>query len=123
MINPNPSSYATSNLIAIQESSNQKSITITKSTKVTITLHSTYWSLESSGTLIAQGEPVVKPILPSPSAPETCKTAGMGCGTVTWRFIAKKTGTTEFVAKRTSCGESLRCTTEQGTFRVKFKVK
>lgn len=108
--------------ITIRDGANSKTISISKSTIIKIVLNSTYWSMSSSGSLEIQGQPIVVPIPPSSSAPGNCKFAGMGCGTVTWKFIANKTGTTEFVATRSSCGEALRCTESQKSFKVKFKI-
>jgi hypothetical protein len=110
-------------LIKISESSNLKTVSVSQGSKVQITLHSTYWASKKVINLEAIGAPISVPIMPGPKAPQGCQFAGTGCGSVTWSFIATKTGSASFEAGRTSCGEALKCTASQQKFKVFFKVK
>lgn len=110
----------------LNENSGGKIYAVSVGSHLTLTLHSMYWSLtpfaKNSG-LAQVGEVVSKPILPGPTAPKGCGIPGMGCGTQTWTFIAKKAGTYSISAARTSCGEALQCTGKQGSYSVTIRVK
>ncbi len=110
----------------LNENSANKVYAVKVGSHLTLTLHSMYWSLtsvpKSSG--VAQvGGVLSKPILPGPTAPNGCGLPGMGCGTQTWNFVAKKVGTFSIAASRTSCGEALQCTGTQGEYVVRIQVK
>jgi hypothetical protein len=93
--------------------------------RVELTLHSMYWQLNvppRSASLISKGAPILKPIFPSHNAPAGCRVAGSGCGTQMWVFAATKVGLTHLVAKRTTCGEAMRCSAANGRFTVTVKV-
>src|SRR5207253_1910347 len=47
-----------------------------------------------------------------------CARPGSGCGTVTLTATAASRGQATITASRASCGEALRCSAAQGTFRV-----
>ena len=47
---------------------------------------------------------------------------GGGCGTVTATYGAVHAGRVTVTANRTSCGEALRCSPEQGSFTVAVVV-
>jgi hypothetical protein len=83
-----------------------------------IDLHSTYWMVQGSSNppvLTMDGAVVVSP------SPDGC-VPGQGCGTVTADFHAIAPGDAVVNASRTSCGEALRCTGGQGTFRLTVHV-
>ncbi len=83
-----------------------------------IDLHSTYWMVQGSSNppvLAMDGAVVVSP------SPDGC-VPGEGCGTVTADFHAIAPGDAVVSASRTSCGEALRCTRGQGTFRLTVHV-
>jgi hypothetical protein len=46
----------------------------------------------------------------------------MGCGTVRRDFHAVRLGTATLIATRSSCGEAMRCTGDQGRFTVTVRV-
>lgn len=111
---------------SLNENSANKIYAVKIGSELTLTLHSMYWSLTplTPGSGIAPvGTVISKPILPGPNAPAGCGLPGMGCGTQTWKFIAKKSGTFTINASRTSCGEALQCTGPQGSYSVTIKVK
>jgi hypothetical protein len=109
--------------LGISELSNGKIYSVQAGTKVSITLHSTFWTLNSVSNLTGSETPTMTVIMPGPSAPSNCRLPGMGCGTVVWNFNAGKSGVASFRATRSSCGEALRCTALNSNFLVRFKVK
>jgi len=111
--------------ISVSEKNINQVVLVKVGTQVSLTLHSMYWNLAKqakSSSLTAKGAPILKPILPGPSAPHGCSIAGSGCGTQTWRFVASKVGTVHLIATRTTCGEAMRCTGTNGRFEVTVKV-
>lgn len=109
----------------LSEKNASKTVAVKLGARVELTLHSMYWGLAvpaKSSSLISKGQPILKPIFPSPSAPTGCKIAGSGCGTQTWEFVATKVGITRLVASRTTCGEAMKCTSATGRFTVKIIV-
>ncbi len=110
---------------SLSEKNASKTVIVKLGSKVDLTLHSMYWQLSvpaKSSSLTPKGAPVLKPIIPSPSAPAGCRIAGSGCGTQTWEFTATKIGLTHLVATRTTCGEAMQCTGANGRFAVTVKV-
>lgn len=109
----------------LSEKNASKTVVVKMGSRVELTLHSMYWGLTvpaKSSSLTSKGQPILKPIFPSPSAPAGCKIAGSGCGSQTWVFTATKVGLTHLVATRTTCGEAMRCTGSNGRFTVTVKV-
>ena len=96
--------------IKISEAGNGKTFAVKAGSTIEITLHSTFWSEQSSSNLKAIGAPNMKAIMPGPTAPANCQLPGMGCGTIVWKFTAANPGKASYLATRTSCGEALRCT-------------
>lgn len=112
-------------ITSLSEKNASKTVTVKLGARVELNLHSMYWGLAvpaKSSSLTSKGQPILKPIFPSPSAPAGCKIAGSGCGTQTWVFVATKVGLTHLVASRTTCGEAMKCTSSTGRFTVTVKV-
>ncbi len=112
-------------ITSLSEKNASKIVAVKMGSRVELTLHSMYWQLAvpaRSSSLTSKGQPILKPIFPSPSAPAGCKIAGSGCGTQTWIFVATKVGLTHLVASRTTCGEAMQCTGANGRFAVTVKV-
>lgn len=112
-------------ITSLTEKNASKTVAVKLGGRVELTLHSMYWGLAvpaKSSSLTSQGQPILKPIFPSPSAPAGCKIAGSGCGTQTWVFVATKVGLTHLVASRTTCGEAMKCSSANGRFAVTVKV-
>ena len=110
---------------ALSEKNINQTISVKVGTSVSLTLHSMYWGIKAqskTSALSSQGGPILKPVLPGPSAPNGCKIAGSGCGTQTWKFKAVKVGTAHLIATRTTCGEAMRCTGSNGRFEVTVKI-
>jgi hypothetical protein len=90
-----------------------------------INLNSTYWDFQNNfdrNVLVQIGLPKVDLIQPGPNAPKGCQHPGSGCGTVSVRFIAKKKGTTYIQAKRSTCGEAIKCSSANSNYKLKVKV-
>ncbi len=118
-------SASASSVRTLNENSANKTYAVKVGSHLTLTLHSMFWSLSPSAknSGVSQvGAVLAKPILPGPSAPNGCGLPGMGCGTQTWNFVAKKSGTYVIAASRTSCGEALQCTGSQGVYSVTVRV-
>jgi hypothetical protein len=84
-----------------------------------VRLHNTYWQIDASPTpSVVQTSGAQSN---HPDAPGSCL-PGIGCGTVERPFTAARAGTVRLTASRTSCGEAMSCTGEQGTWSVTVRV-
>lgn len=118
------SSFAITSFSLSEKNSNQ-TINVKMGSPVSLSLHSMYWILTSvkvGASLEQKGAPIQKPTMSGPNTPAGCGVPGTGCGVQTWKFSAIKVGVTHLIATRSSCGEALRCTTTDGTFKVTVKV-
>lgn len=109
--------------IAINESNNGKIVVVKTGSHVTLTLHSTYWTIAAlpRQTTLTRDSPVVTtPRLPASA--NGC-VPGQGCGTVTVHFLATGPGQVRIRASRTSCGEAMRCTPQQSVWTVVIRVR
>jgi hypothetical protein len=105
--------------INVGDTSNGKTVDAHVGDTVTVTLHSTYWSLaEPSGSALQQSS------APSSSAGGSgCPhIPGSGCGTVAATYRADAQGTATLTAHRDSCGEALRCAPGQADWKVTVRV-
>lgn len=94
-------------------------ITVHVGDRVSVTLHSTYWTFAASSNpavVAPDGSPAVSP------SPFGC-VPGQGCGTVKAVFVAIAPGSAHLTASRISCGEALRCTGSAGIYRLTVTVK
>jgi len=90
--------------------------------RLVVRLSSTYWTVSppaSNAVLRAEGPAIVA----TPSAATSHCVPGSGCGTVTAVFVARTPGRAVVTAQRTSCGEALRCTDQQGSYRLTVVVR
>ncbi|MEP7178417.1 MAG: hypothetical protein ABI775_04975 [Pseudonocardiales bacterium] len=85
---------------------------------VVVVLHSTYWKLAPMTGAVLQAS---GPAAVTPASAQSC-VPGQGCGTVTQTFRAKAGGRTVITADRTSCGEAMRCTGSNGSYRLDIVV-
>jgi hypothetical protein len=115
---PVSAAAATPTTVTVSEAQNGKTVTVHKGNQVRVLLHSTYWTIAK-----AQGK-----ALTTSSAQTTkgtgspCRPAGSGCGTASRRFLAAGIGAGSLTASRTTCGEALRCTGNQGQYKVTIRV-
>jgi hypothetical protein len=87
---------------------------------LTVTLHSTYWSLLPPSDGLA-----VQPYAPAATTPATTcpgNVPGSGCGTVIATYNLGHVGTTVLRAHRTVCGEAMRCVGAAGDWSVTIVV-
>ncbi len=109
--------------VALNEASNGKVVTVHATDHLTLTLHSTYWTiapLPKQKVITQVGPTVTAPRLPASA--NGC-VPGQGCGTVTAHFLATGVGQIRLSASRTSCGEALRCTPRQSHWTVVIRVR
>lgn len=102
----------------VSEPDNGSTVSVPAGTTLTLVLHSTYWTIDPSSNpavLAERGSPTVDP------QTQGC-VPGQGCGTVTARFGAVAAGTATISAHRSSCGEALRCTPDQSSYRILVRV-
>jgi hypothetical protein len=104
--------------VTVNEHDNHATVTIHRGDRVRVVLHNTYWSIDGAHgrALKAKGPQKTVGHMGAGCVP------GAGCGTVTRAFTAAHTGTARLVAGRDSCGEAMRCTDGQGSFRVTIHV-
>lgn len=93
-----------------------RQVTVPVGTRVSVRLDSTYWHFAA----LPAGAPLHA--LPVVVAPRKGCPVGQGCGTVTAPFVAVRPGQIAVTARRTSCGEAMRCTGAAGLYRVKVVV-
>ncbi len=111
-----------SRTVTLGEANNHHTIAVALGTRITVTLHSTYWSptpVHSSTILSQVGAPTVAATQPGTAG---C-VPGQGCGTVSEHFVARHAGFIRLRATRTSCGEAMRCTPAQAVWTVIVHVR
>jgi hypothetical protein len=87
---------------------------------VVLVLHSTYWQFDPTAATSAVAPTGGPQVAPGAGCGPTVP--GSGCGTVTLNLRAAHAGTTAISASRVSCGEALRCTSDQSHFVVTLTV-
>jgi hypothetical protein len=100
--------------VVLDEHANKTTVHVQVGTTVELLLHSSYWNIAGSSSpaiLAPQGTPTQLPVTP------TCA-PGIGCNPVRAMFSARSPGTSVLSASRTSCGEAMRCGTQNGYFQV-----
>jgi hypothetical protein len=105
--------------VSLSDQDSGRTVEVANGGTVTVVLHSTYWSFDppSNGSVLqVSSAPTVAPAPPGQCVP------GAGCGTVTVRYRAVGHGSAVIAANRTSCGEAMRCSPAQGTYRVTVVV-
>jgi hypothetical protein len=106
-------------VVSLSEASNGHAVIVAPGARLSVTLHSTYWSipkLPSSGVLSQVGTTKTVGVL------QGC-VPGQGCGTVTAHYVAAKAGVVRLRATRTTCGEAMRCTGDKGVWWVVVRVR
>lgn len=92
-------------------------VAVSVGARVSVRLDSTYWHFAA----LPAGAPLrALPVVVTPR--QTGCVVGEGCGTVTAPFVAVRPGQVAVTARRTSCGEAMRCTGAAGVFRVQVVV-
>jgi hypothetical protein len=109
--------------VTVSEADNGHAVTLHRGQTLQVVLHSTFWSFDAgtdTSVLARQGDTQYHPGTRGrggcPSFP------GSGCGTAVQLYKADGPGTSTVTASRTSCGEVLLCTPEQGHWSVDVTV-
>jgi hypothetical protein len=105
--------------LTVSEPDNGRTLAVTRGTQIVLRLHNTHWSVRRSSNSTVVKETGRERRLPAPF--EKCL-PGIGCGTVVADFQAVGRGSAELSARRTTCGEALRCTGGRGRFEVRIRV-
>jgi hypothetical protein len=111
---PAPPSNPAGHVTVVGDSFNGKTVSLHVGDRLEVRLASTYWTFAGSS-----NPQVLKPlggvaVSPQPSG---CVPGG-GCGTATATFDVVGAGSAVVAASRTSCGEAMGCTGDQGSFRL-----
>jgi len=100
--------------VVARDADNGKTLHLRVGDHLEVRLNSTYWTFAdtSRSSVVRQTAPAT--ISPQPSG---CVPGG-GCGIVAAVFNVIGAGTADIVANRTSCGEAMGCTGDQGSYRL-----
>ncbi len=110
---PEPAPTPASGTLEVGEKDKNATLPATVGEIVDLVLHSTYWTIQRPDAAI------LKPLMPEPKVtPDFRGVPGSGSGTVEMRYQVIGAGTAQLSATRTSCGEAMLCTGENGKFRV-----
>jgi hypothetical protein len=105
-------------MVVAGDSDNGRTLALQAGDRLQVVLGSTYWTLDGSsdpGVLRQVTQPTVSPRTIG------CVPGG-GCGTVSATFDAVAAGRAGVTARRTTCGEALRCTGSQGLYQITVVV-
>ncbi len=105
--------------MVLGDQDNGTTVNVQLGSRIKVTLNSTYWNFNppSDQNFLSQiGQPVYD------SAPTGHTVPGSGAGTATIEYQALSKGHTTVSASRTSCGEAIRCTENQGSYTLNIIV-
>jgi hypothetical protein len=110
---PTPGSSPAGHLTVFGDADNGKTVTARVGDRIEVRLASTYWTFASSS-----NPQVLKALGRVEVSPQPSCVPGGGCGTATATFDVVGAGSAVVAASRTSCGEAMGCTGDQGSFRL-----
>jgi hypothetical protein len=96
------------------DADNGKTLRLRVGDHLEVRLNSTYWSFVDASNSSVVRQTASATVSPQPKG---CVPGG-GCGVVAASFEVIGTGTAVIVATRTSCGEAMGCTGDQGSYRL-----
>ena len=105
--------------LMINSTEHLPSVTLSRGEHLVVTMETTYWQIHRpSGRAIRSfGAPVTHRMI-------NCQhLVGSGCGTVVETFVAIASGLSVISANRTSCGEAIRCSLDNATWRAMVHVR
>ena len=114
---PTTSTRSAGPIVRAGDRQNNKTITLRRGQRLQLTLHSTYWQVQSN-----PDHTVLQPLGKSRVRATTGCVAGGGCGTVTTLYLAAAPGTAVIAADRNSCGEAMGCTGTAGRYTLHIRV-
>ena len=106
--------------ITLDEHASGGTVTLPVGATLQLTLHSTYWRPPTSSAVTVLG-PIGSDNTSTAPTGSGCH-PGSGCGTISARFTALRSGTVTVSSSRTSCGEAMACTPAQRTFTVTVRI-
>jgi hypothetical protein len=109
---PSSTASSTVQVLRLNERSNLTTVQAQVGANIVVALSSTYWQFDTPDPAVLRGLS-----LPM-TQPATGCAPGAGCGTVTVVYQVVAAGQAVISATRTSCGEALKCTPEQASYRV-----
>jgi hypothetical protein len=116
---PEPASTASVGVtVNADEANDGQTVTLKVGDSLHLVLNNTYWQisdLSASDVLTLTEGPITTPVL-------TNCVPGSGCGTVSATYAALAPGEVSIEATRTTCGEALKCTSDQSSYVVTVKV-
>jgi len=108
-------------VIVVRGDATGHTVTARAGDRIELILSSSYWQVtgNSAPTVLRQDGPPVP--LPRPSScPDI---PGLGCTPVRADYTALTDGKTVITAKRSACGEALRCSPDQARFTVNVVIR
>ena len=109
--------------VTVTEDDNGHAVTLHPGQTLQVILHSTFWTFDAgtdTSVLARQGDTQYHPgTLGQGGCPPF---PGSGCGTAVQLYRADAAGTSTVTASRTSCGEVLLCTPDEGHWSVDVTV-
>jgi hypothetical protein len=117
---PTKSTYSSQLRLVVSESANGTSLTVNRGADVIVTLHNTYWMFKQVSAPKVLVEVAAETKAGPPGSPGV---PGSGDGTVRETYQARAAGTAVITASRTTCGEALRCTPAQSSYRITVLVR
>jgi hypothetical protein len=103
-------------VIVVRDDANGKAVSARAGDRIELILSSSYWHVTGSSApsvLRQDGPPVLLP------RPKSCPDIpGLGCIPVRADFTARTDGRAAITARRSACGEALRCKPDQTRFTV-----
>ena len=112
-----------SGTVQVSEGANGRVVDVSPGEHVTLTLHSTYWSVSTLGAQRTLRQVGGAQTVGSFTQGSSRCVPGQGCGTVTVHYVAIGTGMIRLRATRTTCGEAMRCTPSQSLWTAVVRVR
>ena len=109
-------------VIVIRDNANGTIVPVAAGDRVELILSSSYWNVAGSSAprVLRQDGPVT--LMPRPSSCPA-NIPGLGCVPIETKFTALAHGRAVIKARRTSCGEALRCSPDRTRFTVTVVVR
>jgi len=108
-------------VIVVRDNANGKAVSARAGDRIKLILSSSYWDVAGSSAprvLRQDGPPVLL------SRPGNCPDIpGLGCAPVQTDFTALTDGKAVITARRSACGEALRCSPDQTRFTVSIVIR
>jgi predicted secreted protein len=104
--------------VALGDADNGKVITVGRGSTMTVTLSTTSWKFA-----VSEDHQVISQEGQTSTHPANNCVPGVQCGTTTAMFAAVASGHAAITATRTYCGEAVRCTPDNDSWKVAVTVE